>query len=449
MATTRTDSSFAAALSLSEMTPGACNLVLLVRDVQGTRPTKTQWVPRLRAAFEDNEEILLHIEARPYSILYAKLVELLEAQGLAIKRYPTSVETVARALLTNPPAFTAQTTGGEQAAGDRGSASTSPAVNRAISALATRFADPHRKYAGEKDQSWEDYFNPFSRACSELQIPKDSQVALLHHILKGDALRYYENVIEGRPMLLAEASRQLKEYFLPLSRQSAIFSELAALNLREIQSRLQKTEREALNHVTEFISKRFLQIPQESQTERQKMLFLRDAMVPGADWAKDPVHRAVREKLSFQILKGQLEEALDIFERERVREESAFFQDRYLQDKTATRSDVTQHRPYRSAKSNTRRQSMRNRRPSTSDMNCFNCGSAEHLVRACPKPFDPVEVAARRAKAYRKKHVTEPYRAVLFELAHQWDDPSNDSDSASATSEDEQTAGSGEERIFH
>ena len=43
---------FAPALNLSEMTPGVCNLALIVRDVPGTRPTDEEWILRLHAAVE-------------------------------------------------------------------------------------------------------------------------------------------------------------------------------------------------------------------------------------------------------------------------------------------------------------------------------------------------------------------------------------------------------------
>jgi hypothetical protein len=96
-----------------------------------------------------------------------------------------------------------------------------------------------QKYSGDigdEDVTIQTLRNQYQLACEELCVPQGQRAELIHHTLRGRALDFFHDKVQGRGLLIAAVYQELEQQFLGQSAQLAIRDQRLQLRLHDIQN---------------------------------------------------------------------------------------------------------------------------------------------------------------------------------------------------------------------
>lgn len=188
----------------------------------------------------------------------------------------------------------------------------------------------------------------------------------------------------------------------------------------------------ALAKVNKLITKLSRHVPASHRGDSHKIEFLRNATV-GFSWSREPLSRVATHSLTFQMLYGELEAALQLdkeaklaLARDNALGKSIHYDERGLGIHYAGQGRYGNNLRY----VRTRRKSNARRSIKPVDIaGWFNCGESDHFVKDCKKPMNAAKAAAKKLEYYgRKESMRHPVHLVLADLCQQIDSepPSSD-----------------------
>jgi hypothetical protein len=122
-------------------------------------------------------------------------------------------------------------------------------------------------------------------AANDYNFSAKKKLDYMHHVLDGEAKRFYREKILSSCATFAEVTGTMKEEFNILTRQSRVRKRLQKLRLSTIVGNRRCSVTEALEELQESITKLTPQGPRTQRSEEDKVEYLYKAVV-GATWAK-------------------------------------------------------------------------------------------------------------------------------------------------------------------
>lgn len=303
-------------------------------------------------------------------------------------------------------------------------------MDRKAHDVGMRLKDSDKKFSGELGESWMEYVDEYQQISIDYQLSTQQKLQYLHNLLSKDAKRFYLERVSTYAQTFQQAVELVNEEYNSPVRQMRVKNHLNSLRISEFIKKGDEVS-VALAKVYKLITKLSRQVPASHRGDAHKIEFLRNAAV-GYSWSHEPLSRVATHGLSFQILYGELEAALQLDKEAKLaiaRDSASSLSPR--QEEVEIRY-AGQGRYARNPKFVRERRTAQNSgkiNPLTIS-GCFNCDSPDHLAKDCPKPMNAAKAAARRLEYYRKKDVKRhAVHHVLAEFCRQMDDTgSNDSD---------------------
>lgn len=280
--------------------------------------------------------------------------------------------------------------------------------------IANRFKGKESKYSGSENEDLQEFLAQYSAVARDYQLTASQKRQYLHNLLRGDALRFYNEEIEGRYSTYNESVSVLSSHFNSLDKQQRVKADLSTLSLATFASREGGSVTKGLSSLAEYISSRAPQCPVSFRHESHKVDFLRNAVI-AYPWAQ-PVLSCVNQETRYQGLFTQLANALQVHEEARHRNQPALTNSAVHSKSGGSSSEkpfilFTQPRYQKKL--------ARKLFPGSREgKECWNCGTPGHRLSQCRKPLDATAIAARKAAFYdRKNNSNAGSKRVLYELA--------------------------------
>ena len=275
-----------------------------------------------------------------------------------------------------------------------------------------------------------EYVDEYAQIARDYNINHIRRLQYLHKILRGDAKRFYLDRIDGYATTYQQAIDMINNEYNSPVRQTRVKNYLNSLRLRTFESKGIETSI-ALSQLYKIITKFSRQAPKPHQGDAHKIEFLRNAIV-GYPWSHEPLSRVPTHKLTFQMVYGKLEAALQLFKEAKLamRRDTAETgyqgshndpSNVFYQGQAKYLRDVSAFRRGRDRGSQGKQKKTFN---PLSIQGCFNCESPDHVLKHCPHPLNIAKAATRKVDYYSKKDKGRTYtvRQVLADLCMQLDD---------------------------
>jgi hypothetical protein len=169
-------------------------------------------------------------------------------------------------------------------------------------AMGSRYSDATR-YSGDVKNAETVPFKVFRAsyltALEELGVPHEHRAPLIHHALKGSALDFYHENLQGRVTQLAEMLSALQEKFLSESVKSGIRAQLISLRLGEIQAAGNLTKVEAIEVAKKTICTMSQQGQDEYKTDAAMIDVLERHVLLNETWSADIAARRATQAFTF------------------------------------------------------------------------------------------------------------------------------------------------------
>jgi hypothetical protein len=144
--------------------------------------------------------------------------------------------------------------------------------------MATRFkAD--QKFTGRLGEDLTNYISNYMDAANDYNISEKQKLDYMHHVLDGEAKRFYREKILSSCATFAEASSIMQEEFNSLTRHNRVRKHLQNLRLSTIVENRRCTVTKALEELLEIMTKLTPQGPRTHRSEKDKVEYLYKAVV--------------------------------------------------------------------------------------------------------------------------------------------------------------------------
>ena len=321
--------------------------------------------------------------------------------------------------------------------------------------MAVRFKG-YQRFSGKLGEDLAEHISNYMDAAKDYNLSSNQLLDYLHHILDGEAKRFYRHKVHGVVDTFSEACKILTEEYNSLTRQSRVRKHLQSLRLADVMKRKKLSITEGLEELRDVITRLTPQGPPTHRNDEDKVEYLYKAVV-GATWAKSALSNSQSSSPPWNF--HQLYSALDaawLQEQEekearkrdgkidisssKVSNESVpgmFFQGQGFYGKPKQRGSKSSnpyvglrrrphHKPYtpRTGKNGTDR----NGKPRV----CHNCNSPDHLIRDCDKPRNLIRNVGRLLSNNPKDA-----KKILYELCIQSEEALFENDGSNAFFTDE------------
>jgi hypothetical protein len=169
-------------------------------------------------------------------------------------------------------------------------------------AMGSRYSDATR-YSGDISNAETVPFKVFRAsyltALEELGVPHEHRAPLIHHALKGSALDFYHENLQGKVTQLAEMFSALQEKFLNESVKLGIRAKLISLRLGDIQTAGNYTKVEAIEAVKKTICTMSQQGQDEYKTDAAMIDVLERHVLLEETWSADIAARRATQVFTF------------------------------------------------------------------------------------------------------------------------------------------------------
>lgn len=285
-----------------------------------------------------------------------------------------------------------------------------------------RLKDADKKFSGELGECWMEFVDDYQQVAIDYNLSPPQKLQYIHNLLSKDAKRFYLERVATYAQTFQQAVDMVNQEYNSPVRQTRVKNYLNSLRVSEFVKKGDEKSA-ALAKVYRLITKLSRQVPASHRGDAHKIEFLRNATV-GYTWSHEPLSRVATHGLSFQMLYGELEAALQLDKEAKV----AIARDSASSAKYAAVDEVDirfagQGRYGRNPKDvrgrgGPSRGSSLSLKTKTNPLDisgCFNCDSPNHLIGQCPHPKNAAKAAARRLEYYKKKD--EKRHAVHLVLA--------------------------------
>jgi hypothetical protein len=126
--------------------------------------------------------------------------------------------------------------------------------------MATRFKVAN-KFSGKLDGNLTEYLNNYMDACNDYNLSVQHRFDYKHHLLEGEAKRFFRANVISSCMSYSEASSLMQNEFNGITRQNRVRKHLQKLRLGEVMSRNKCSVAEGLEEIHEVITKLTPQVP--------------------------------------------------------------------------------------------------------------------------------------------------------------------------------------------
>lgn len=279
---------------------------------------------------------------------------------------------------------------------------------RHIQGISGRYKEERAKYSGGVEQSLSEYLSDYEQICDDYGLDNDQRLQYLHYLFGGEAKRFYDQRIHRQVATFGEALARMGAQYDNETRQTAVRNELVGLSMEEMVGN-GYTERQALEHVYQTISKLSPQMPPAYRDDTHKRDFLRSAAA-NMPWAIPPMSRISTNQLSFQQLYMELVSALQLkkeFDPSGAQDSAGsrgkqvLFEGQGMYGRPVKGIGATQSGKPKGVSD--KGASPRKRFNPLSVAGCFNCDEPSHTMRNCPLPIDAIKAAKRKVAYYDKK----------------------------------------------
>jgi Zinc knuckle len=305
--------------------------------------------------------------------------------------------------------------------------SSEPSSNIAHS-MATRLkAD--QKFTGKLGEDLTEFISTYMDAANDYYLFSKQKLDHMHHLLDGEAKRFYREKMLSSCATFAEATSMMQEEFNSLTRQNRVRKHLQKLRLSTTVGNRRYTVTEALEELREIIDKLTPQGPMTHRSKEDKAEYLYKAVV-GATWANSALSSSQSSSppWNFQTLYAAFDAAW-LQEQEEV-EARQFDGKVHGRFETTVERQIPGLRPqgqemygrpkapgYRwSAPSRSSIGNTSNNAPGKNGIDwfekpqlCKNCQSPDHFIRDCDKPRNILRNVAQQIK-----NNPEQIRQILF-----------------------------------
>lgn len=307
--------------------------------------------------------------------------------------------------------------------------SPSPSEDKISHYISMRFRDEEKKFSGALGECWGEYISEYSYASKDYSLSETQKQQYLHHLLRGNAKRFFSHRVEGVAKSYAESCVLMEKEYNSVSRQNRVGAYLRNLRVSKYITP-DCAVNDALEKVHEEISKLTPQGPSHCRLEKHKMEYLQNAVI-GYPWAKEACSRANAGLLKYHEFYNQLESAVQLEQEEKVgrlRDQKHLRLTSVMNDDPVLRSRISdtyyngqpryakEPQPWRK----TQRPSQERRfRP---NIICWGCRKPGHILSDCTEPT--LQNVAKKVQYYQKNKFEDPHKAtkrVLFELCQELD----------------------------
>jgi hypothetical protein len=275
--------------------------------------------------------------------------------------------------------------------------------SKIVHSMATRFK-AEQKFTGKLGEYLTEYISNYMDAANDCNLSAKQKLEYMHHLLDGEAKRFYREMILSSCATFAEATGMMQEEFNSLTSVNRVRRHLQRLRLSTIVGNRSCSVTEALEELWEIITKLTPQGPRTHRSEEDKLEYHYKAVV-GVTWTKSVLSSSqpASPPSNFQTLYAPLDAAW-LQEQEDV-------EARQFDGKVQGRSETTVERQipvlylegqrmYGRPKPHGSRSSVSSRSsigtlPTTlkngidrfgKSRLCNNCQSPDHFIRDCDKP---------------------------------------------------------------
>jgi hypothetical protein len=193
-----------------------------------------------------------------------------------------SDRTAARTLLRNAASTSVDATSPN--VGDGNATSNSEPASKIAHSMATRFKI-EQKFTGKLGEDLTEYISNYMDATNDYNLTNQQKMDFMHHLLDGEAKRFYREEVLSSCTNFAEATAMMQAEFNSLTRQNVVRKHLHKLRLVTIVKKRNCTVTEGLEELREIITKLTPQGPRTHRSEEDKVEYLYKAVV-GSSWAK-------------------------------------------------------------------------------------------------------------------------------------------------------------------
>lgn len=322
-------------------------------------------------------------------------------------------------------------------------------ATKVMQAISSKFRQDKDKFEGKLGESYDDILATYSELCNDLDITPGKKFQYMHHLFRGEALRYYRNHVAKVAHDFGEADNLMQQEYNSLTRQNRCRSQLQKLRIANVMKKEKMDTVAALELIRDTITKLADQGPKEYREEAHKREYLQEAVI-GNPWATHCLSTSKIESWTFQKLYTALDAAYlhhEQSETARKRDGRGSEGTDYSSKPIGTyyEGQGMYGRPRKPGSKSSAPFEPRNMLRGTKGPRlCFNCGQPGHYIRQCKKPQNIALTVASMVKKDGRNA-----KQILYELSCQSQDAifSKQEDEAFATmfgdNEDEDTSHEG------
>ena len=268
--------------------------------------------------------------------------------------------------------------------------------------IAIRFKEQDKKFSGAIGESWDEFLQEFKAALNECDVTHTQASKLFHHILTGEAKRFYYAQLHNHALSFEDLVNGIREEYNSSTRQMRALNYLQNIHVRDFINN-GRSASEALSNVYSLITRMEPLVPPSHRGNEHKLQFLRRAVL-GESWASVPIAGLHLAEYKFEGFHARLDAQI-----QQQREEK-----RALSRRTNiadwAKPDATLFRPRQVMFTGQGRYGRDNRRHNYSqrqnhDKNaplknfaCYNCGG-DHRLNECDSPKDHARIKSNIARA--------------------------------------------------
>jgi hypothetical protein len=148
--------------------------------------------------------------------------------------------------------------------GDGNATSHSEPASKIAHSMATRFKI-EQKFTGKLGEDLTEYISNYMDAANDYNLTNQQKMDFMHHLLDGEAKRFYREKVLSSCTNFAEATAMMQAEFNSLTRQNRVRKHLQKLRLVTIVKKRNCTATEGLEELREIITKLTPQGPRTHQ----------------------------------------------------------------------------------------------------------------------------------------------------------------------------------------
>lgn len=255
----------------------------------------------------------------------------------------------------------------------------------------------------------------------------------MHHMLRGEALRFFDQHIDGKESNWGSAIATFSKVFASSAKRNDISTTLRSLRIETFEVK-DRSEKEALKCLTREIERLAPMSEKDDRSDRSMRVFLEQSC-EGKEWALHVATNHDISEISYLNYRTLLERAQGRwakFEQRKVDNSSIgdkgeagdYKQSRWKVNFTGQgrygRHPTEARKVFKDKNGNITTGGSGNK------FGCFNCGKTDCSVRICRQPINFQQIAKRKAQYLASRNVAININDAFLDLAHELEDAIDD-----------------------